>query len=207
MKEQVMEMINEKKNEIKSLFSEKAIIHTKEIKAKNISSSQVQGLLDKKIITRVSRGLYSLNDGIDDPYFELQSKYKKIIYSHETALSLHELTDVTPANFFVTVPRNYNYQYLIKTLGIRVRRANLQRYELGIEEVLSPFGNIIKVYNREKTLCDIVANRNKMDPRILNEALKNYFSSNTRKNLNQLMKYGKILKVDRQIRQYMEVLL
>lgn len=70
----------------------------------------------------------------------------------------------------------------------------------------SPYGNPIDVYDKEKTICDILANRNNADIQILSTALKSYFARPD-KDLNTLMIYAKLLKVDKILRNYMEVLL
>lgn len=185
---------------------EKSIAQTKDLKKLGLSSTQIQNMVNKNLMKRVRRGLYSLPNSLDDPYYELQLKYTKLIFSHETALSLHNMTDVTPSTISGTVPRDYNYQHIVNKEGINVVRVNKERYDLGIEQIMSPFGNKVTVTNRERTLCDVLLKRNHVDTRILNEAFKNYFSS-SKKNLNTLMKYAKVFKVDKLVRTYMEVLL
>lgn len=187
-------------------FKGESIAQTKDLKTLGVSSKQIQKMVDKKLIKRVSRGIYSLPDTIDDSYYELQLKYQQLVFSHDTALSLHNLTDVTPSKITGTVPRNYNYQYLVKEVGLNVIRVSPKRYELGIEEVLSPFGNMIKVTNKERTLCDILLKRNQIDSRIINEGFKEYLSD-SKKNLNKLVSYSKLFKVEKLVRNYIEVLL
>ncbi len=71
---------------------------------------------------------------------------------------------------------------------------------------MCPFGNMIKVTNRERTLCDVLLKRNHIDTRIVNEAFRNYFQGSHR-NLNTLMRYARVFKVDKLVRKYMDVLL
>ena len=58
----------------------------------------------------------------------------------------------------------------------------------------------------ERTICEIIKNRKKMDHKIFSKALQRY-SMLRDKDLNKLMKYAKILKVDKKVREYMEILL
>jgi predicted transcriptional regulator of viral defense system len=191
---------------VNKLLEEQSILQYKELKQLGISSSQISILVSKGVLKKTGRGIYSSPLVIDDPYFELQKKYNSAIFSHESALSLHGLSDVTPSTFTVIVPRDYNYQYLIKKLGIKVKRVNNERYDLGIMSMMSPYGNIIRVYNKEKTICDIVSKRNNTETRILNDSLNAYFKSKDI-DLNRLMKYAKKLNVDKTVRKYMEVLI
>ena len=78
--------------------------------------------------------------------------------------------------------------------------------DLGKIEVNSPYGMKINVYDKERTICDIIKNRNNMDKEIFSKAIKKYIKSNN-KNLNKLMKYAKELKVETKVREYMEVIL
>ncbi|NLC97426.1 MAG: hypothetical protein GX675_07680 [Erysipelotrichaceae bacterium] len=158
------------------------------------------------MIKRVSRGIYSLPNSIDDPYYELQLKYQKLVYYQETALSLHNLTDVTFSKITGTVPKNYNYHYLVKEIRLNVVRVNSKRYEIGVEQIMSPFGNKITVTNKERTLCDILLKRRQIDVRIINVVFKYYLNS-LDKDLNILVRYAKIFKVERLVRNYIEVLL
>ena len=67
-------------------------------------------------------------------------------------------------------------------------------------------GNMIPMYNLERTICDLIRSRNNIEIQDFNSILKNYISRKD-KDLNRLMEYGKLLKIDNVIRRYMEVLL
>ena len=71
---------------------------------------------------------------------------------------------------------------------------------------ISPFGMNIKVYDVERTICDIIKNKNKIDAEIFSKALKDYVKSKN-KNLNKLAKYAKIMNIEKKVSEYMEVLL
>ena len=66
-------------------------------------------------------------------------------------------------------------------------------------------GTEIQIYDLERTICDIVRDRNKMDPQIFNYAMKEYMKKDD-KNLIRLYKYAKIFKIDNILKKYMEVL-
>lgn len=199
-------MSRTKKMMVMELLNDTSVIKYNELRDLGVSSSQINHLVKDNVIERVSRGLYASPDSFSDQFFELQKKYKQVIFSHETAASLLDMNDVTLSEIIVTVPRNYNYQYLVKKVGLKVKRVSEERYDIGIIEIISPFGNKIRVYDRERTICDLISKRNKTEIRILNESIRNYFSSKER-NLNKLMKMAKAFKVDKDIRKYMEVLL
>jgi len=79
-------------------------------------------------------------------------------------------------------------------------------HELGKITTLSPHGKEINTYDIERTICDMVRSKNRMDIQIFTDALKRY-SRRKDKDLSKLMKYAKVFKIDQKMREYMEVLI
>ncbi len=156
-------------------------------------------------IQRVSRGVYSAADDLIDEMVSIQARYKGAIFSHETALYLLELTDRTPLFYSVTVPTGYNATSL-KTSGAKVYFVNRSVYPLGLITMKSPHGNDIKTFNLERTICDMLRSRNQVDVQFLNEALKRYVSKRER-NIDLLYIYARQFRIQKIVRQYIEVLL
>lgn len=192
--------------EVKDFLETQSLIQYKQLKNMKISSSQINILLNKGILKRLSRGVYSSPHMSEDRYLELQSRYSQIVFSHETALKLHGMIGVSPNVITVTVPRTYNYQYLVKEAGLNAKRSNIDRYPIGIINIISPGGNPIKIYNKERTLCDIISKRNRTDLKDIHNAFASYFES-TEKDLVLLLAYAKIFKVENEVRLYMDALI
>lgn len=76
---------------------------------------------------------------------------------------------------------------------INVHYIENKYYMIGIEIKELQDGTKIIIYNKERTICDIIKSRNKMDPQILNMAVKEYFSQKD-SNYILLMKYAKIFR-------------
>ena len=154
---------------------------------------------------KVDRGIYALPDAWEDEMLFLQYRFTKGIFSNETALYLHRLSDRTPISFTMTFPRGYN-TVSVKKSGIMVKTAMPDIHGLGIIEMPSPNSNLIRVYDKERTLCDIVKGNNACEIGIVNEAMKIYATSRE-KNMNKLISYAEQLRVKPKILRYMEVLL
>lgn len=180
------------------------MISTKEIRKVGIYRSALKEFVDNGELSRYSRGIYVKNDSWDDDLYLLQQKYKRGIYSHDTALYLLGYSDRTPAKYTMTFPKGYNSPSLKKE-NVEVVRVINENYNIGVIEILSPSGNKIKVYDLERTLCDILRGKGS-DIQIVNAAMKNYALSK-HKNINKLMKYADRLRVKPKIIRYMEVLL
>ncbi|MCF0155461.1 MAG: hypothetical protein HUJ84_07115, partial [Veillonella sp.] len=79
-------------------------------------------------------------------------------------------------------------------------------YDIGVSDVLTPNGHIVKGYSVERTLCDLVRLKNKVDIQIITEAFKRYVKRKD-KNIPLLSEYAKVFKVQDKVRSYLEVLL
>ncbi|MBN2651464.1 MAG: type IV toxin-antitoxin system AbiEi family antitoxin domain-containing protein [Spirochaetales bacterium] len=170
-----------------------------------IPRTYLQKLISEGKLERCYRGIYVSIDAVEDKMFAMQKKYKKLIYSHETALFIHNLSDRTPFEYSATVPSGYKVvPNIIDKFKIYYVKKEL--HELGVLSVKSPFGNQIKVYNIERTICDIVKSRNRIDIQILSDALKRY-ANNKSSDYSLLMDYAKKLNTEIILKNYLEVLL
>ena len=78
--------------------------------------------------------------------------------------------------------------------------------DVGKRTVKSNQGNEIPMYDLERTICDLVRSRSSIEAQDFNAVLKAYVGRKD-KDLNKLMKYVKLFRVDKIVRNYMEVLL
>ena len=86
-----------------------------------------------------------------------------------------------------------------------IKRAVPEIYSLGVTELQSPCGNPIRVFELERTLCDILRGSGS-DIQIVSTAMKKYAVSKE-KDLHKLMQYAEQLRVKSKVLRYMEVLL
>ena len=169
------------------------------------SRGSLKYLSDTGQLEKVSRGVYTLPDVWEDEFVSIQNRYKRGVYSLDTALFLCDLTDRTPARFHMVVPATYNLTGP-KGNGIVCSGAKEPLYSLGITELNSPSGNIVKSYSAERTLCDILRTRNHTDIQIISDAFKRY-TSRKQRNIPMLSEYAKRLRVEERLKSYLEVLL
>jgi len=180
-------------------------ITTAQVTNASIPRRCLSELVSSGEIYKVDRGIYALPETWEDEMYFLQYRFNKGIYSHGTALYLHTLTDRTPHKYHMTTPHGYNASGARKQ-GIVIKAAKPELFELGITEVASPCGNPLRVYDVERTLCDIVRGRNADDIQLVNQAMKAYAVSN-KKDIAKLFDYAENLRVKPKILKYMEILL
>ena len=94
----------------------------------------------------MGRGIYWDPDRWDDELLILQFRCAKIIFSHETALTLHDLTDRIPTSPVVTAITGYNTQHLTKD-GIKVHTIKRDLFDVGRTEMKTIHGNNVACYD------------------------------------------------------------
>ena len=169
------------------------------------SRGSLKYLADLGKLEKTVRGIYILPDVWEDEFVSLQERFKRGIYSLETALFLWNLTDRTPGKFHMTFPGTYNLSKP-KAEGILCSGAKEPYYSLGVTKAQTPSGNAVAVYDAERTLCDVLRSRNRVDVGIVTDAFKRY-AVQKEKNIPRLSQYAKTLKVEEKLRLYLEILL
>jgi len=187
------------------LKDQNGILLTSDLAKFGIPRTYLSILVKNGEIQRISRGVYSAANYIIDEMASIQARYKGAIFSHETALYLLGLTDRTPLYYSVTVPAGYNATPL-KASAAKVYFVNRGLYLLGLITMKSPHGNDIKTFNLERTICDVLRNRNQIDVQSVNETLKKYVIHKNR-NIDQLYNYAGRFRIQKIVREYIEVLL
>ena len=193
-------------NELQSVLKQNGgMVTTAQANEVGISNERLRLLVHSGDLERVTTGIYVLPDEFTDKMFIVQLRRPKIIYSHETALFLHELTDRDPISYMVTVPTGYNPTRLRED-GFTVFTIKRELHEIGVTKLTTMFGNSVTVYDMERTICDCLRSRNNLDIAVVTDALKRYVKRKD-KNLNKLMQMAETFKVTKLLRGYLEVLL
>jgi len=189
----------------KILEDQHGTLLTSDLAKLNIPRTYLSILERNGEIERVSRGVYRVTASLEDEMFSFQAIYKSSIYSHETALYLHDLTDRTPLSYSISVPVGYHSVSLNRS-GHKIFYVNRNLFDLGVISMKSPHGNEIRATNLERTICDVMRSRNQIDVQFVNQALKRYVSKKER-NIDLLYRYAKQFRIQKIVREYIEVLL
>lgn len=177
-------------------------IFTKVLKDNNIPTVYLTRLCKKGLIKKVTSGVYILSDYIEDEFYINYLKNKDLIYTNNTALYLQELTPKQFENYQVNFLYGKNVSN-VKNLDYKVLR-NKSIYELGKEFVLTPMGNLVPCYDKERSICNIFM-LDFCDEEVKAFAIKEY--KNKYLNINKLYDYAKKLNVYDDVKNIFEVLL
>ena len=181
------------------------IIDNKTAAIHGISRAMLAKLCAEERIQRIFRGQYIFADEIQDKLLSIDKRSPYIIFSHETALFLHDISDRTPFKHSITAPSGKVPSKAILD-ECKVYYIKPELFELGKTVLVTPAGNPVTVYDLERTICDIVRSRSKLGTKTFLSALKSY-AANPKKDLNKLDLYAKQLRVSGVVRRYLEVLL
>ena len=193
----------EYRNKILNLFKN-GYLTTKDVTDNNIPRTYLTKLIKENKIERVSRGVYIKKNVLVDEFVVLQSKSKYAIYSNMTALYLHGLSNRIPIKYDITVKSGYKGS-LQKEKNVNLFYTKRELLELGVINYKLDSGNIIRGYDLDKIICDIIKNRKRIDAEIFNKAIRKYFYSK-KKNTLKLYEYAKKMNIYNKVSDIFEVL-
>lgn len=179
------------------------VVTNKNAESFNIHRAYLSELVKYGKLERVAPGLYLPLDSEQDAMQLYQMNKKRMVYSHETALYLHGLSKVFPLTYSVTVPAGYNTSKL-NSDGMIVHTIKKELFEFGLCIRQTYFGNDVKTYDMERTLCDVLRDRKRQDISVITEAIKRYDSHNE-KNREKLLEYSKILRIEKVMKDFLAV--
>ena len=181
------------------------IVQTNQVLQTGIAKTIFYDYVKAKGIEQIAHGVYVSPEAWVDSLYLLHLRCEQAVFSHETALYFHDLTDREPLEYAITVKSGYNPTKL-KEDGIKVYTIKKELHNVGISTMTTSFGNPVLVYDKERTICDIIRSRSNIEIQVLQDAIKQYVQRKD-KDLHLLMKYAAMFHVEKVLRQYLEVLL
>lgn len=188
---------------IKVAEENSGVLLTKQATALGFSRSTILALVKEGRLIQVQRGIYITENGYVDDFYLMGEKFKKGIFSHETALYLLGFSERAPIQIIMTFQHGTSTKRIAEE-GIRPVMVS-QDLALG-ETIIMKNGLTIRVYDIERTLIDLLKPRYDADMEQLMPALKKY-ASYEKRDINKLFRYARHFGVEEKIRNYMGVLL
>ncbi len=190
-----------------TIENSKGIAKTADFIAAGLSKSDVCALCNDGYIERVRHGYYALADANDAPEEQLiQILLPEAIVCVESALFHYGYSDFAPRTWTLAVPRTMTKTKInMDVFYYKPYYIQNKLHELG--KTFSDFDGVtLPIYDRERTICDCFKYRTKLDNEIFNKAVNAYVADD-KKNLSNLSKYAKEMKVYKKVMDLMEVLL
>lgn len=186
---------------MKELFSSyNYVMTTAELTKSKVYYADIKRLLDAGLIERVRRGYYHwIMDNGESEIVIINRLFPDTVLCMETALFYYKYSDRNPAEWSFSIDKNVsklrtNVDYpFIKAYRVEPELVTLGETEGEIDS------HKVRIYDRDRTICDVLRNMNKMDKEIFNKAVQGYVKD-PKKNIPNLMEYAKVLRVQKRVK-------
>jgi len=183
------------------------ILRTSQALQAGIHPSTLYSMRDDGTLEAVSRGVYRLVDSEPPGNPDLVTVATRVrggVICLISALAFHELTTQIPHEVHVALQRGAEIPRL-EYPPIRIYWVSGQAYSAGVE-THELEGVSARIYSPEKTLADCFKFRNKIGLDTAVEAVR-FYRERRSVNMDALMRYAKICRVEKVIRPYLEAIL
>lgn len=176
------------------------IMTTAELNSYKFYYADIQKLLNEGLIERVKQGYYHWVDSYEGQEVRIINRlFPDAVLCMETALFYYHYSDRNPAEWNITIDKNTSRNRTkIDYPFIKAYRVEPALMMLGETKGSIDFVDV-RIYDRDRTICDVLRNINKMDKEIFNKAVQGYVKD-TQKSIPNLMKYAKELRIQKRVK-------
>jgi len=184
-----------------NFYKNGGIMKTSELNEIGLNYRQIQRLIDQKLIEKIRHGYYILTNTFPKEEVIIARMFPGAIIYLESALLYYNYTNRIPNNWQITVNKHSNpKKYNIPNLNIKPYFIKDKYRKIGVKNFM--MDNVkIPIYDRNKTICDIIRYEKKIDNEVFTNAIKNYIKDD-KKNIKYLMEYGDKLNINDKIQKY-----
>ena len=176
------------------------IMKSKEITENKIYNRFMKKLIDEGYVGKIKFGYYQWQD--ERAYSEvtvIARLFPDAVICMESALRYYGYTDRTPATWCLAVDKHSTKsRFNIDYPSVKPHYIPENQMILGVE-VVKIEDTEMKIFNRERVICDCLRQENKMDVEVFNKAIQAYIKD-PKKNVPRLMEYAKILRTENKVR-------
>jgi predicted transcriptional regulator of viral defense system len=174
------------------------ILKTVELKDLGLSSRQIKRLLNEGIITKAKRGFYELTDYVIRKEVIIARLFPRAVIFLESALFHYDYTDRIPPAWQIAVDRySKTTQYRIDYPLIEPYYLEPKFLDIGVD-IIEIDGIEIKIYNRDRTICDILRYEKKLEKEVFYNAIGRYIED-SKKNIRKLFEYAEIFNIKNKV--------
>lgn len=181
------------------------VMTTAQLSSVKLYYRDIQRMLNEGLIEKIKRGYYHWIESYGkDEIVIINRLFPDGVLCMDTALFYYKYSDRNPAEWHITIDKNTSRQRTqIEYPLIKAYRVESELLPLGETE-----GKIdsqkVRIYDRDRTICDVMRNMNKMDKEIFSTAIQGYVKD-PKKNISNLMQYAKVLRVQKRVKDIIEV--
>lgn len=181
------------------------VMTTAQLSAVKLYYRDIQRMLNEGLIEKIKRGYYHWIESYGkDEIVIINRLFPDGVLCMDTALFYYKYSDRNPAEWHITIDKNTSRQRTqVEYPLIKAYRVESELLTLG-EANGEIDSQKVRIYDRDRTICDVLRNMNKMDNEIFNKAIQGYVKD-PKKNIPNLMQYAKALRAQKRVKNIIEV--
>lgn len=176
------------------------IMTTAQLNGEKLHYRDIQRMLEAGVVEKVKRGYYHWTESFGGSEVEIINRlFPDAVLCMETALFHYRYSDRNPAQWNISIDKNVSRQRTkIDYPFVKAYRVEPALVTLGETTDKIDFIDV-RIYDRDRTICDVLRNMNKMDKEIFNKAIQSYVKD-PKKNIPNLMRYAKELRIQKRVK-------
>jgi len=180
------------------------VLKTSELNEQGLSSRQIKKLLEEGAISKIKHGFYELSDYATSEEVIIARMFPLSVFFLESALMHYGYTDRIPSAWQIAVDKNSNKKmYKIDYPPIEPFYLEPKFLDIGVDTVQIN-GVKVKIFSRDRTICDVLRYENKLEKEVFNNAIQRYVKDR-KKNIRKLVECAKALNVKNKMQTYIGV--
>lgn len=193
-------------DEYKKIFDRYGgMMRTKDLQKEKIQYRTLQRLIDQEVVEKVRYGYYQwINPEDFSEVGTVTRLFPDAIFCMETALRYYGYSDRTPAEWHLAVSKDSGKsRFKIDYPFVKPHYMEPSWLEVGLTSGTMD-GHKIRIYDKDRVICDCLRYRNKMDKEIFNKAVQRYIAD-PEKNISHLLEYAEVLRVKKIVKELIGV--
>lgn len=193
-------------DEYKKIFDRYGgMMRTKDLQKEKIQYRTLQRLIDQEVVEKVRYGYYQwINPEDFSEVGTVIRLFPDAVFCMETALRYYEYSDRTPAEWHLAVSKDSGKsRFKIDYPFVKPHYMEPSWLEVGLTSVTMD-GNKVRIYDKDRVICDCLRYRNKMDKEIFNKAVQRYIAD-PEKSIPHLLEYAEVLRVKKIVKELIGV--
>lgn len=193
-------------DEYKKIFDRYGgMMRTKDLQKEKIQYRTLQRLIDQEVVEKVRYGYYQwINPEDFSEVGTVTRLFPDAVFCMETALRYYEYSDRTPAEWHLAVSKDSGKsRFKIDYPFVKPHYMEPSWLEVGLTSGTMD-GNKVRIYDKDRVICDCLRYRNKMDKEIFNKAVQRYIAD-PEKNIPHLLEYAEVLRVKKIVKELIGV--
>lgn len=193
-------------DEYKKIFDRYGgMMRTKDLQKEKIQYRTLQRLIDQEVVEKVRYGYYQwINPEDFSEVGTVTRLFPDAVFCMETALRYYEYSDRTPAEWHLAVSKDSGKsRFKIDYPFVKPHYMEPSWLEVGLTSGTMD-GHKVRIYDKDRVICDCLRYRNKMDKEIFNKAVQRYIAD-PEKSIPHLLEYAEVLRVKKIVKELIGV--